>query len=99
MVGRTLPFKLEKQFSGRFGRPFDQRMCAFSRQSLKTELNREMSHSNEEVIVKRKMKNQRQAAFIKKLKLLQEKKNKYLRLLLEEEQELDLEIAKLELYC
>ena len=82
--------------AGRCGRPFYQKMYDFSRLSLKTELHSEISKHDEELTegAHRKMRNQRQAAFIKQLKALQEKKNKYLSLLLAEEQELDSEIGK-----
>merc|ERR1712241_470340 len=75
--------------AGQCGKPFYQKIYEFSRQSLKTELHSEISKLNEELTegTHRKMRNQRRAAFITQLKALQEKKNKYLSLLLEEEQE------------
>ena len=95
----TLHRRIEMKHSnlaGQHRQPFHQKMCEFSRQSLKTELDLEISGLRRELTegINRKMRSQKQAAYIRQLTLLREKKNKYLRLLQEEEQQLDLEIDK-----
>ena len=76
--------------AGQHGKPFHQKIQEFSRQSLKTELQLEISSLDTELTGdgKGKMKSQKMASYIRKLKLLQEKKRKYLKLLREEEQEI-----------
>ena len=91
---RTCQRRIEMKhcnLAGQYRQPFNQKMFPFSRQSLKTELDFEISNLKRELSegVNRKMRSQKQAAYIRQLKLLQEKKNKFLRLLLEEEHELD----------
>ena len=80
--------------AGRHGKPFNQKMCQFSRQSLKTELDLEISNLKTELARDGRMKSQKMKKYIGKLNLLQEQKHKYLSLIQEQEQELDLEIAK-----
>ena len=80
--------------AGHHRKPFHQKVCQFSRQSLKTELLWESSKLNTELTEAKRMRNQKMKGYIKKLKLLQENQIKYLRLLQEEEHELDSELSK-----
>ena len=86
----------QSNLAGQHGKPFHQKILQFSRQIFKTELDLEISNMQTKLTegVNRKMRSQKQAAYIRQLKLLQGKKNDFLRLLQEEEHELDLEIEK-----